>query len=345
MKKLILVICCLISCVFVLSACKEKPEDKFWEQTSTAFNHFLEEDVKMYKDGFTYNNKINSNIQNKYATYADIISVYTPVYEMSFNFLYSFSGILNIKPNTKDKNVKTAFVNFEKQLKVSAEKIKNFVATDLIIFNNGIEGDTQVSAESIISLNVLSNYKKSFINLSTNLLDLSESFLNLYTTYYNDIPVLKTEDGFTELTIVQYQNYAKLAIAKSIISTLKPTISYINNFKGKFILLETNKFLDCLKNYKTLLAVNPETYVNSSKLISNWQEVFKIYNSDLDCFTSIINTVDFKVLGEDYAFDAAAYASGTGDSYAYANINKINSFSSASVITLYQFTKNIISVA
>ena len=334
MKKsiaFILVLCLCIFAVPLFVACNDE-ENKYWLTTDAKYEKFVTEELPKYTGGFDFGAKINSNITNGYATYAELDSIYTPVFKASIGFLDKYKDCFALEPITKNKQVEQQFEQVNANMDSLITNLNNFKTTDIQEFVEGVDGISQAEAESLASKQYLKDFKRKYINLSTQVLSFAESVLNLYTSAYQDIPALYDGEKYADLTDSEIQNYSRLALSKSIIYSLLPAIDYINSFDGTYIHYEHDFYIEIINEYADLVAANNPTTATAEKLYA-FDYTFKAYQNDVEIYNKALASIDMPLLaGPDYEFDAFKYSK--GDSQNYANATKVLMFSENSMYIL-----------
>jgi hypothetical protein len=97
-----------------LSACNE--EDKYWLETHEKFSQFVESDLSAYTSGFTFSEKIQTNIDAGYATYAELRQIYSPVFNVSIGIISDYQNVFSLSPHNDNGAVKNQFKEFNKQI-------------------------------------------------------------------------------------------------------------------------------------------------------------------------------------------------------------------------------------
>ena len=334
MKKsiaFILVLCLCLFAVPLFVACNGE-ENKYWLETDAKYEKFVTDELPKYTGGFDFGAKINSNITNGYATYYELDSIYTPVFKASIGFLGKYKDCFAVKPITQNKQVEELFTTVNTKMDSLVANLNNFKTTNIQTFVEGVKGTSQADAESPISKQFLKDFKRQYIDLSTQVLDFAESVLVLYTTAYYDIPALYDGQNFAELYDSQIQNYSRIALSKSIIYSLLPAIDYINSFDGTYIKYEHDMYIEIINEYANLVSENPATTATAEKLYA-FDYTFKAYKNDVEIYNKALASIDMPLLSSsDYNFDAFAYSK--GDSQNYANATKVLMFAENSMYIL-----------
>ena len=334
MKKsiaFILVLCLCLFAVPLFAACNDE-DNKYWLETDTKYEKFVTDELPKYTGGFDFGSKINSNITNGYATYSELDTIYTPVFKASIGFLGKYKDCFALEPITKNRQVEEQFTNLNAEMDSLIANLNNFKTTDIQIFVEGVKGTSQEDAESPISKQFLKEFKRKYIDLSTQILSFAESVLELYTAAYQDIPALYDGEKYADLTDSEIENYSRLALSKSIIYSLLPAIDYINSFDGTYVKFEHDMYIEIINEYADLVAENPTTTATAEKLYA-FDYTFKAYKNDVEIYNKALASIDMTLLSSsDYNFDAFAYSK--GDSQNYANATKVLMFAENSMYIL-----------
>lgn len=346
--KTISLFCLLVFLGLSFVGCADPKEDKFYEQTNLAFNTFITEVCKNeeYSNGLKYGenvtailNKIKTDNEFKKPEYANDLIIYTQLTDIydkifvnSFKFLAEFENIFNVTNiETITGDTKKQYLNFEQSMvdvKASIENIKTEVA-DLDL---GVHSSLISDAVSIISKDNVRKFKVKYIELSQQIIELCNQFLNLVENYvYPKYDTYKNGDGYIELTQTQLVNQRTIVILKSAVNTLTPAIKYLNDFDGDYVTLDSDKFFVTLDNYLTLDYSN-ETTVTVEEL-QNWKEIFDTYTSDTQNFYVSLEKVDLPKFKKEYNCVLEDYLEDYPKNIAY--ITKILTFTNTNVTTLY----------
>lgn len=342
MKKILSLVVAFCLCFgfgFVLAGCDEE-ENKYWLDTNTAFSAFIDGDYAQFENGIDFGEKIDTVIENGYATYDELETIYSPVFDNSIGFIKQYKDCFSIKPINNTKEVEDLFSKFNNEITTISEKLTNFSSTALTKFEEGIEGSDQENAESIISLQFLKEFKRDYIDLSTDVLRFAEKLLNLYIKAYQDIPTLKTEEGFVELNNVQIENYTRLALSKTIIYSLLPAIDYINSFNGIYYQYSYDNYIDILNSYSNIVKSRPTSTATVEKLYA-FTYTYEAYSNDVEIFSSALSSIDMPTLAKDYEFDCYEYSQ--GNHLHFANATKVLMFSADSMYILRDKLVNLYS--
>lgn len=339
MKKTITFILAICLCLFAVPlfvAC-EQEENKYWLATDTKYEEFVTVELPKYTGGFDFGTKINTNITNGFATYGELDTIYTPVFKVSIGFLEQYKDCFALEPINKNKQVEQQFANLNEKIDTLTASLNNFKTTDIPTFVEGVKGTSQEDAESIISKQFLKEFKRKYINLSTEVLSFAEDLLKLYTSAYQDIPALYDGTNYVQLTDSEIENYSRLALSKTIIYSLLPAIDYINSFTdGKnsngYIKYERDFYIEIINAYEDIIDAKNKTTATAEKLYA-FDYTFKAYQNDVEIFKKALASIDMPTLsGPDYNFDAFAYSK--GNSQNYANATKVLLFSENSMYIL-----------
>ena len=339
MKRTITFILAICLCLFAIPlfvAC-EQEENKYWLTTDTKYEEFVTNELPKYTGGFDFGSKINTNIASGYATYSELDTIYTPVFKVSIGFLESYKDCFALEPITKNKQVEEQFTNLNAQIDSLTASLNNFKTTAIPTFVEGVKGTTQEDAESIISKQFLKEFKREYINLSTEVLTFAESVLKLYISAYQDIPALFDGTNYVQLTDSEIENYSRLALSKTIIYSLLPAIDYINSFtNGKnsngYIKYERDFYIEIINAYSEIIELKNQTTATAETLYA-FDYTFKAYQNDVEIFKTALASIDMPTLsGPDYEFDAFKYSK--GNSQNYANATKVLLFSENSMYIL-----------
>lgn len=347
MKKflnVVLILAMILVSSFVFTACKEKEEDKFYETTNQKFSTFIQTVClnEKYFNGVKYGNNIQTilnNIENNnYSSdnkdlyqYEQLNEVYDQIFVVSFKFLSQFDGIFINVPQEIPKNMKKNYLSFEKSLESALTKLNDF-DKEIDYLDQHIVGIDEDQATSIISLQLLKNFKRAYIDISQTFIELSNQFLKLCETYIYPSVSNYIQDGkYIELTETQITNQKTLANLKSAISIITPAIKYLNSFNGEYEKVNNEVFFETLNNLSNL-----NTKIENStnvKELNSWQLTYNAYCNDLNLFNKSLEKVSMQSFKKDYNYDIDLFTQANIENLAY--INKIIEFSSQSITTLF----------
>ena len=353
MKKFIKVfsICLvLVCCCFTLFACGEKEEDKFYETTNEKFSQFIN-DVCLndeYINGVIYGNNIQTILNNiekgnysssnkKLESYTQLNEIYDKIFVVSFKFLSDFNGVFMNTPQEIPKNMKNDYLNFEKSLEDATKKLKNF-KPEIEYLDTHIVGTSEAEASSDISLQIVREFKRDYIDLSLVFVDICNEFLNICEKYiYPNYSSFKVDDKYIELTQTQVTNQKTIAVLKSAINTLTSSIEYLNSFNGDYVKLNDESFFQVLDYYCNLDSKKENT--TNVEELELWLNVFNSYLNDAEYFYSSLDKINMADFGRNYNFDVTKLIEENSENYAY--INKIFDFSNKSVLFLFESVETL----
>ena len=343
MKKIlsfVMAFCLMLCCAPLLTACNEE-ENKYWLTTHEKFDAFITTDYAKYENGFDLGSKIDTIIDGNYATYYELKEIYTPVFTVSYGIIKNYQNCFSIKPWNNTKQVEQSFASLNEKLDTMVSDLKNFSEVSVPKFVDGVKGSSQEDAENIISLQFLKEFKREYIDLSTNVINFAEELLNLYVMAYQDIPQLYDGENYAELADEEIQNYTRIALSKSVIYSLRPAISYINSFDGTYVQYIHDYYIDIINSYLTITSGTRQVSATAQTLYA-FTYLFESYKNDLAIFDQAIASIDMPTLaGEDYNFDAYEYSKGNHQNY--ANASKVLMFSEDSVYVLKEALLNLYS--
>lgn len=346
--KAISVFCLLVFLSLSFVGCADPKEDKFYEQTNTTFNTFITEVCENadYTSGLKYGPIIESiltKIKNdttfkqpeyaeKLAAYTQLKDIYDKIFVSSFRFLSSFKDVFNVTNPDKIKgDTKKQYQDFEQSLadvKVSIQGI----SADVEELDIRVRGSSITDATSDISAQALREFKRKYIELSQELIDVCTEFLTLVENYvYPKYDTYKDGEGYLDLSTTQLVNQRTIIVLKSAVNTLIPAIAYLNDFSGDYITLESDKFFTTLDKY---LALNfaDETTVNVQEL-QNWKEIFDAYTNDTQNLYVALENVDLPEFKKEFDCDTTKYLEEHPKNIVY--INKILTYTNIDVTNLY----------
>ena len=347
MKKFIKLfsICIILVCsCMVLFACNNDNEDKFYETTNQKFSTFVNNVClnEEYSNGVVYGNNIQTILNNietgnysssntKLDAYTQLNDIYDKIFVVSFKFLANFNGVFINAPQEIPNNMKKDYLNFEKSLENATNKLNEF-ESQIQYLDNHIVGTSESQASSDISLQVLREFKREYVDVSLVFVDLCNEFLNICEKYIYPNYSSFVEDGkYIKLTETQIANQKTIAVLKSAINTLTPAIEYLNSFNGDYVKLNNDSFFEVLQYY-TNLNIKKENTTNVEEL-EQWTILYKSYLNDAKCFYNCLNIISMADFGRNYNFDTTKLIEENFENYAY--INKIFDFSSQSILFLY----------
>lgn len=341
--KIISLMCLVLFCGTIMFGCGNPEEDKFYEQTNIEFNKFVETvcENEKYKNGIIYGDNINliiNNIENninyqieKPELYTELKDVYDKIFIMSFNSLSQFKGVFANVPNDLSNNTKKEFQDFEKNIQNAIEKLEQF-DNQVSILDNGITGVSAEEAQTSISIQRLKEFKRQYIDLSQTFILLSEDLLHLCTQYiYPQYQAFKYGEIYENLTETQLINQKTIANLKSAINTLTPAINYLNKFNGEYEKLDSDKFFVIIDYYNNLNFSNQTS--TTVQELDIWLNTYNAYMNELDCFNTSLENIDLLEFVDYYNCNIDEYKKDYPENYAY--LNKIFTFTSESIETLY----------
>ncbi len=353
MKKFIKVFSvCLIlfCCCLTLFACGEKEEDKFYETTNQKFSQFINDIClnEEYSSGVIYGKNIKTIINNinsgsysssneKLKAYTQLNEIYDKIFVVSFKFLSNFNGIFINAPQEIPNNMKKDYADFEKSLENATQKLNQF-KPEIEYLDNHIVGTNEIQASSDISLQIVREFKREYIDLSLVFVDICNEFLTLCEKYiYPNYSSYMLDGKYIELTQTQITNQKTIAVLKSAINTLTPAIEYLNSFNGDYEHLNNEKFFQVL-DYYCNLDTKKENTTNVEEL-ELWLDIYNSYLNDVECFYDSLDKISMADFGRNYNFDIEKLIDENFENYAY--INKIFDFSSKSVLFLFNSVETL----
>ena len=356
MKKFIK--CFMIICfAFVVSLAFYGCEDdsNFYQTTSEDFETFITTICKNeeYSSGIKRGENVNtiiSKIKNepgyvteenkeKLSSYTQIPDVYDKIFVNSFKFISEFSGVLAVKPSDVSGKVKGKYKDLSNQLKKTITNIQNFASKTLEMdkqFNKkDFPADDMVKD---IYLQVIKDYKRDYIDLTNQVIDICDSFSSICENYIFPKHTSYVENGvYINLTKTQIANEKTLAVLKSSISTLKSSIEYLNGFNGEYKLLEKDEFVSTLEKYNNI-NLSKETNV-TVPMLQKWLNVYNAFYGEKENFEKSIKSVNYDKLVRIYRFDYDAYLKDFPTQKPF--VDCIKKFSSSSILTLYNATSEL----
>ncbi len=343
--KTVSLVCMIVLFGTVMFGCGEIEDDKFYEQTNIQFNQFVETvcESDKYKNGIQYGENITT-ILTKIETnpsysqleeYSQLTDIYDKIFVMSISSLKQFKGVFLNVPNALTNETKEDYQNFEKSLQDAMQKLEDF-DEQVTILDNGIKGTSVDDAMSNISIQRLKEFKRQYIDISKTFISLSEEFLDLCTTYiYPQYQAYKYGEIYEDLNETQLINQKTIANLKSAINTLTPAIAYLNEFNGEYVKLDTDNFFVVIEFYNNLDFSNQTS--TTIEELDIWLNTYNAYMNELDCFNNSLEQIDILEYVKDYNYNLEEYKKDNPENYAY--LNKIFTFTSESVETLYNSVK------
>lgn len=341
-SKIISVLCLMLVFCVCFVACDDKKDDKFYLNTNTKFNTFIDEicDNDRFEDGVIYGTNIQNILNNiktqpefddpDLAIYTQLEDVYDKIFISSFNFLTDFKGVFINIPNDTSKNTKQKYVAFEQTI----EDVTNTVTqlyTDVARMDLSIGSPTLEDALSPISRQVVKEFKRKYVETSVEVIDLCNQFLDICETYiYPKYQTYKTESGYVNLTQTQITNQVTLATLKSTINTLTPAITYLNAFDGEYTSFASDEFISTLDDY---LDIDSAKQTVTVAQLENWLTTFNTFVSDTQNFYTALEKIDIPEMIRDFDSDPDLYLEEYPNLVAY--INKVFTFTNSGVRTLY----------
>ncbi len=333
----------ILVCCIMLFAC-DKKEDKFYETTNQKFSQFIN-DVCLneeYSSGVIYGSNIQTILNNinsgyysssneKLEAYTQLNEIYDKIFVVSFKFLSNFNGVFLNAPQEIPNNMKKDYLNFENNLDNATQKLKDF-KPEIEYLDNHIVGINETQASSDISLQIVREFKRKYIDLSLAFVDICNEFLSLCEKYlYPNYSSFKENGQYIELTQTQITNQKTIAILKSSINTLTPAIEYLNSFNGDYKNLNNENFFKVLDYYCNLDSKIENT--TDVKELDLWLNLYNSYLNDLNCFYDCLDKINMADFGRNYNYDVNKLIEENFENYAF--INKIFDFSSKSVLFLF----------
>lgn len=327
---------------FSFVGCGEKIDENFYRTTSEKFSGFIQ-DICLnsdYENGVTYETNVSNIIQGiKNGTisgenvekYTELETVYDSIFVASFHFLQAFSSTLSIAPTEVTENALDDYKELENQIDVIKNKFVEFESSlhelDITVINYDPFG--------IISLQNLRDYKRSLIDLCQEIVKLDNMFISICENYiFQSYDSFLDEQGnYIQLDETAIRNQKNLAHLKSAVATITPAITYLNAFDGNYVKLNTDKFFTTLDEYSKIEIVGDTALAATIQELESFLKIYSFYQNDLKLFYESVENVNFKDF-ERCNFDPTEYAENDSQKFAYAN--KILSFSSKSVESLYQ---------
>ena len=346
--KTISVFCLLVFLSLSFVGCGDPKEDKFYEQTNVTFNTFITEVCENadYTNGIKYGeiiesilNKIEKDSEfkkpeyaQKLVMYTQLTDIYDKIFVSSFKFLASFKDVFNVtNPETIKGDTKQKYLNFEQSLadvKVSIQGI----SADVEELDIRVRGSSLTDAISDISAQALREFKRKYIAVSQELIDVCNEFLNLVENYvYPKYDTYKNGENYLDLSQTQLVNQRTIIVLKSAVNTLVPAIAYLNDFSGDYITLDSDKFFTTLDKYISLNFAD-ETTVTVQEL-ENWKQTFDIYTNDTQNFYVALEKVDLPEFKKEFDCNQDKYLEEYPKNIAY--INKILTYTDIDVTNLY----------
>ena len=331
MKKLISILLCFCLCIFaipLLSACNE--EDKYWLTTHEKLSAFVETDLSEYTSGFTFSEKIQTNISSDFATYNELKTIYSPIFNVSIGIISDYQNVFSLSPANDNGNTKNALKTLNTEIDNISASLKDFKENAIPTFEARVEGSTQELAESILSVQALKEFKREYVDLSSKLLAFGETLVNAYTKAYQDIPTLFDGENYSQLTTEQLNNYTRLATTKTIIYSLRPTIAYLNSFNGVYKKYTYDIHFDILKDYENML--KNKTADATVEKLHEFNVTYSYYITDVALFEQALEKIDMQKLANQYDFNINEYSEESTQNY--ANATKVLMFSEYSMFPL-----------
>ena len=350
MKKFIkcfMIICLAFVVSFAFYGCED--DSNFYQTTSDDFENFITTICKNeeYNSGIKYGENISTIInkirtepnyvsqenQDKLNSYTQIPDVYDKIFVNTFKFISEFSGILVNKPTDVSGKVKGQYKDLSNKLKKATINIQNFAHKVLEIdkqFNKtGFPADEMVKD---IYLQVVKEYKRDYIDITNQVIDICDSFSNICENYIFPKHTSYIQNGeYIELSKTQITNEKTLAVLKSSISTLKSSIEYLNGFNGEYKLLENDQFVETLEKYNNIdLSIDTEVTVQQ---LQQWLNNYTAFLGEKENFEKSITSVDFDKLVRIYNFDYDTYLNDFPTQKPF--VDNIKEFSSSSITNLY----------
>ena len=346
--KIVTTLCLALMVCFTAVGCGNKEEDKFYQQTNTKFDEFIEHvcENDNYKNGLVYGTHVNQILQNiefdptfqeqQYANdltiFTQLRTIYDRIFVNSFRFLEDFKGVFNVTDKAKiNKNTKKEYLAFEESLAKATKSIDDF-NSKIARMDQSIGGSTIDFAISDITEQVVREFKREYVILSEEIIAICNEFLHLCQTYiYPNYVTYTTESGFVSLTKTQIVNQRTIASLRTAVSTLTPAIKYLNSFDGQYYHFDNEEFFNAL-DLLLLLDFTNEDNVTVEEL-HTWNEVHKAYTNDIPNLYASLENIDMSELKKDFNYNIEEYLEEYPNKYAY--INKVLDFASNDVIYLY----------
>ena len=346
--KIVTTLCLAFMLCFTVVGCGEKEEDKFYQQTSAKFDEFIEHicENDNYKNGIIYGTNVSNIFDNigsdttfndpqyaeRLSIFTQLKTVYDKIFINSFKFLEGFKGVFNVTDKSKiTKETKKEYLAFEESLANATKSIDNF-NDNIARLDSAIGGSTIEIALKNITENEVRKFKREYVALSEEIIDICNEFLHLCQTYiYPYYVTYTTESGFVSLTKTQIVNQRTIASLRTAVSTLTPAIKYLNSFDGQYHRFDNEYFFNALDNL-LLFDFTNEDNVTVEELHS-WNEIYKAYTNDIPNFYTALENIDMSELKKDFYYNVDDYLAEYPNKYAY--VNKVFDFVENDVLYLY----------
>lgn len=350
MKKFIkyfMIICLAFVISFGFYGCDNDPN--FYKTTSEDFETFITTicQNEEYSNGIKRGENVNAIIskiktepgyvtesnKEKLSSYTQIPDVYDKIFVNSFKFISEFSGILAVKPSDVGGKVKDKYKDLSNKLKTTTINIQNFASKSLEIDKQFNKKDFPANdMVKDIYLQLIKDYKRDYIDLTNQVIDICDSFSNICENYIFPKHTSYIENGiYIDLSKTQITNEKTLAVLKSSISTLKSSIEYLNGFNGEYKLLEKDEFVSTLEKYNNI-NLSKETTV-TVPMLQKWSNIYNAFMGEKENFEKSIKSVNYDKLVRVYRFDYDAYLKDFPTQKPF--VDCVKEFSSSSIGTLY----------
>ena len=323
MKKLSILLV-LICFVFIISGCSGELGEKYWETISAQSQEvFLSEDFdKAYNITYSYN--INAIMNASYgADYAELKTVFEPIFQSAISYAKNHHGDLTIANNTNDEFKKLVY-DLKKDLDDFNAQLKTFnKAKDN--YQSNITFNTEQKATSNIEKTRLLKFKREYITLIEKAKALSDSVFEARRVGCYDF-----SDYSTEAELISPNVDVALAINATNLQIVDVSIKVVRAFNAKSQASEYSNYYSAAKDYyNTFIKAydnNELTLTDDIKSKLNiWQGAYDIFKEDVIQFNNVLSQLDLNLLKKQN-YDAEKYANQTGDAQDINRVNYFNEF-------------------
>ena len=336
--------CLMIFCSLSLIACGEDPEDDYYLQTNESFNTFITQYVENenFKDGLKYGPKITniinmiqnvkgtSQYKQQYDYYLQLNDIYDNIFITSSKYLVTFKDVIKIKPS---EYAKQDYLDFEQLILQTTQKLdKIYEKVDALDVNAGTSLQNAILDNS---LQFLKEFKREYISVSSSIVDLCDKFLFICKNYiYSNVNSFVNDD-YTYVESLnndtQLQNQRNIAILDSVINTIKPAMTYLDKFNGKYVTLSFDKIFEIIGNYADLAL--PSTNTATIAELHLFKQCFNDFINETNNFYTSLENFDIINYFRYYNCNKQQYLERYPQDLPY--ITQIENFLNTDVNTLY----------
>lgn len=338
MKKIILALVMIISCVFCFTAC-DGLGDKYWENTSSLADEvFVSADFNSVYN-IDFNNNLDTIMTQSYGTsYLELTNVLSPLFESAVYYSYNHYKDLLIVPQNQSGD-------FKSQIKAVNKNINNFKEA-LATFNQKkaeyevfITFTNEQEATSNLEQARLLKFKREYITVIESAYDLSKSVFEARRLGYYDFSNYGAEGA-----LIDKNADCSLAVNASSLKITESAILITRAYNAKEMATEYQNYWTEAKNFHNNIVKQFENgnltiSADVKEKLATWKGVYNMFADESETLKNAISKLDLKKLSG-VGNNAEAYGALTGDNTdaIYANYF-LNFYKNVSI--LKQYTINI----